>query len=214
MGNAIHVDGHSENVTKRLLGMMDGAMAPYASRMAGLSQDTESIWNVVRELFGKDTGDDAAKAAAAGWQKTTKYAVDRVKRAGKPLSVLEDWRLPQSWDGMRVRKFSQAEFTNHLMREFESGNMRVMDKAGQGDAPRAAVGGIIANAYNDMTLGRNEGAGMGGFSNQLRVFRFEDPESYIRMMRKYGHGDGGLGREIATTEILGPNFEANFRKLL
>ncbi|KQT96964.1 hypothetical protein [Rhizobium sp. Leaf453] len=224
VGNAIHIDGHSENVTKRLLGMMNGAMEPYASRLAGLSQDTESIWNVVRELFGKDTGDQAAKAAAKGWTDTTAYAVDRVKRAGKPLSVLEDWRLPQSWEASRVRKFSQTEFVNDLMTEFEAGNMRVFDKSGQGDAPRAAVGGIIANAYNDITLGRKAG-GAGGFSNQLRVFRFQNPESYIRMMKKYGTGDGGLynqmmghfgamGREIATTEILGPNYEDNFKRLL
>jgi len=223
-GNAIHIDGHSENVTKRLLGMMDTAMRPYASRLAGLSQDTESIWNIVRELFGKDTGDDAAKAATAGWQKATKYAVDRVKRAGKPLSVLEDWRLPQNWDSSRVRKFSEAQFVDDLMTEFEAGNLRVMDKQGNGDAPKAAVSGIIANAYKDITLGKAN-SGTGGFSNQLRVFRFEDPEAYIRLMKKYGIGDGGLyntlmghlggmGREIATTEILGPNYEDNFKRLL
>ncbi|RVG92099.1 hypothetical protein CN072_22335 [Sinorhizobium meliloti] len=224
MGSAIHIDGHSENVTKRLLGMMDGAMKPYASRLAGLRQDTESIWNIVNELFGKDTGDDAAKAAAAGWQKATQYAVDRVKRAGKPLSVLEDWRLPQSWDSGRVRRFSEQEFINDLMTEFEAGNLRVMDKQGQGEAPRAAVGGIIANAYKDITLGKAN-SGTGGFSNQLRVFRFQNPDAYIRLMQKYGIGDGGLyntmmghlggmGREIATVEILGPNYGDNFRRLL
>ncbi|MFP5078618.1 hypothetical protein ACLE20_15035 [Rhizobium sp. YIM 134829] len=225
MGNAIHIDGHSENVTKRLLGMMNGAMEPYASRLAGLSQDTESIWNVVRELFGKDTGDQAAKAAAKGWSDTTAYAVERVKRAGKPVSVLEDWRLPQSWDTSRLRKFSQAEFTNDLMTEYEAGNLRVIDAEGQGDAPRAAVGGIIANAYNDITLGRTGNGGAAGFTNQLRVFRFQSPDAYIRLMKKYGMGDGGLyntmmghfggmGREIASVEILGPNYQHNFKKLL
>ncbi|PYE25097.1 hypothetical protein C8J32_10450 [Rhizobium sp. PP-CC-3A-592] len=225
MGNAIHIDGHSENVTKRLLGMMSGAMEPYASRFAGLSQDTESIWNIVRELFGKDTGDQAAKAAAKGWTDTTAYAVERVKRAGKPLSVLDDWRLPQSWDTSRLRKFSQSEFTNDLMTEFEAGNLRVMDAEGQGDAPRAAVGGIIANAYNDITLGRAGAGAAGGFSNQLRVFRFQSPDTYIRLMKKYGVGDGGLyntmmghfggmGREIASVEILGPNYQDNFKRLL
>lgn len=223
-GNALHLDGHSENVTKRLLGMMNGAMEPYASRMAGLSQDTESIWNIVRELFGKDTGDQAAKSATAGWKQATEYAVARVKRAGKPLSVLEDWRLPQNWDSSRVKKFPQAQFVNDLMTEYEAGNIRVMDKAGQGDAPRGAVSGIIANAYKDITLGKAN-SGTGGFSNQLRVFRFQDPESYIRMMQKYGIGDGGLyntmmghlggmGKEIATVELLGPNYEDNFRRLL
>ncbi|WP_105438489.1 hypothetical protein [Neorhizobium sp. T25_13] len=226
MGTAIHIDGHAENVTKRLLGMMNGALEPYASRMAGLPgfQDTESIWDVVRELFGRDTGDHAAKMAAKGWKDATAYAVDRVKKGGKPLSVLEDWRLPQMWDAGRLRKLSQREFTNDLMTEFEAGNLRVMDSVGHGAAPPAAVGGIIANAFNDITLGRASG-GAGGFSNQLRVFRFDNPDAYIRLMKKYGVGSGGLfntmmghlgamGREIATVEILGPNYEHNFRKLL
>jgi|GEM_PF-2508738 len=223
-GTAIHIDGHSENVTKRLLGMMNGAMKPYSSRLAGLRQDTESIWNVVGELFGEDTGDDAAKAAATGWKQATEYAVARVKRAGKPLSVLEDWRLPQNWDSTRVKQFSQQQFVHDLMTEFEAGNLKVMDKQGQGEAPRAAVGGIIANAYKDITLGKAN-SGTGGFSNQLRVFRFQNPDAYIRLMQKYGIGDGGLyntmmghlggmGREIATVEILGPNYEDNFRRLL
>lgn len=223
-GNALHVDGHSENVTKRLLAFMDGAMEPYASKTAGFNQDIQSIWHVVDELFGKDTGDDAAKAAARGWAEAAKYAVDRVKRAGKPLSVLEDWRLPQHWDTRQVRKASQSEFVDALMQEYDAGNLRVIDSAGHGDAPKAAVPGIIANAYNDITLGKGQGSA-GGFSNQLRTFRFNSPESYIRLMKKYGIGSGGLyntmmghlgsmAKEIAMVEILGPNYETTFRKLM
>ena len=225
MRNAIHIDGHGESVTKRLLGMMNGAMEPYASRLVGLRQDTVSIWNVVHELFGEGTGDPAAQAAAKGWKDTVEYAVDRVKKAGKPLSVLEDWRLPQFWDTARVRKFKQSEFVNDLMAEYESGNMRVLDSKGQGEAPRAAVSGIIANAYDEISLGKGSSGASGGFNPQMRVFRFDDPEAYIRMMKKYGIGSGGLfntmmqhlgkmGQEIATIEILGPNYESNFKNLL
>ncbi len=225
VGSALNVDSQVENVTKRLLGFMNGAMEPYASKLAGLSQDTESIWNVVRELFGKDTGDDAAKAAAKGWQDATTYAVDRVKRSGKRLSVLEDWRLPQYWDAGRLRKFSQQEFVNDLMNEVDAGNLRVMDKAGYAEAPKAAIPGIIANAYEDIRLERGLGNGSGAMSNQMRTFRFDDPESYIRMMQKYGMGDGGLyntmmghlgamSREISLVELLGPQYESNFKKML
>jgi hypothetical protein len=224
-GNALNVDSHSEAVTKRLLGFMNGAMEPYASKLAGLSQDTESVWNVVRELFGSDTGDDAAKAAANGWKRATDYAVGRVKQSGKRLSVLEDWRLPQYWDSGRLRKFSQQEFVNDLMTEVEAGNMRVMDKAGFGEAPKAAVPGIIANAYDDIRLARGVGNGSGAMSNQLRTFRFDNPDSYIKLMQKYGMGSGGLyntmmghlgamGREISLVELLGPQYEANFKSLL
>lgn len=220
----INVESHSEAVTKELMKRAYSVVESYGSKWAGLSQDTKGVWNVVDELYGVDTGDDVAKSAAKGWQDAVTYAVDRVKREGKPLSILEDWRLPQFWDTARVRQFSQQEFTNDLMTEFEAGNMRVMDKAGEGEAPRAAVSGIIANAYRDITLGQSAGNG-GGFANTLRVFRFDNPETYKRLMKKYGAGDGGLhrtlvghlatmAREISLVEVLGPNYDAAFKKLL
>lgn len=225
MGDALNIESHAEGVTKKLLRFIDGAMAPYQSKLAGLRQDTESIWNVVDELFGVDTGDTAAKAAAKGFADATKYAVDRVKRGGKPLSVLEDWRLPQMWDTNRLRKHSEREFLDDLMAEINAGNMRVMDAEGWGEAPRAAIPGIIQNAYKDITLGRAQGSGAGGFSNQLRVFRFDSPETYKRLMKKYGVGDGGLfntmmghvqgmAKEIAFVEVLGPRYQQNFDTLL
>lgn len=225
MGDAINIESHAEGVTKRLLKMVDGAFEPYRSTMAGLKQDTETIWNVVDEIYGIDTGDVNAKAAAKGFTEATKYAVDRVKKGGKPLSVLEDWRLPQMWDSRQVKKSGERAFLDDLWKEYETGNLRVIDKAGQGDAPRAAVPGIIQNAFKDITLGKGQGSGAGGFSNQLRVFRFESPETYKTLMKKYGVGDGGLfntmmghiqgmGKEIAFVEVLGPQYQNTFEKLL
>lgn len=225
MGDAINIESHAEGVTKRLLKLVDGAFEPYRSTMAGLRQDTETIWNVVDEIYGVDTGDINAKAAAKGFTDATKYAVDRVKKGGKPLSVLEDWRLPQMWDAKQVKKGGERAFLDDLWKEYEAGNLKVIDKAGQGEAPRGAVPGIIQNAFKDITLGKGQGSGAGGFSNQLRVFRFENPETYKRLMKKYGVGDGGLfntmmghiqgmGKEIAFVEVLGPRYEQAFDKLL
>lgn len=224
-GDAINVESHAESVTKKLLGIMNGTMDKYRSTLAGLRQDTESIWNVVDEIYGVDTGDADAKAAAKAFSDTAKYAVDRVKREGKPLSVLDDWRLPQSWDSTQVKKAGEREFLNDLMTEYDGGNLRVIDKEGWGDAPKAAVPGIIQNAFKDITLGKGQGTGAGGFSNQLRVFRFENPDTYKRLMKKYGVGSGGLfntlmghiqgmAKEIAFTEVLGPHYAQNFEKLL
>ncbi|MGO7531688.1 hypothetical protein [Rhizobium leguminosarum] len=223
--DAINIESHAESVTKKLLGIMNGTMDKYRSTMAGLRQDTESIWNVVDEVYGVDSGDADAKAAAQAFSATAKYAVDRVKREGKPLSVLEDWRLPQSWDAKQVKNVGERTFINDLMTEYEGGNLKVMDKAGNGEAPKAAVPGIIANAFNDITIGKGQGSGAGGFSNQLRVFRFENPDTYKRLMQKYGVGSGGLfntmmghvqamAKEIAFVEVLGPNYQQTFDKLL
>ncbi|MBW8322004.1 MAG: hypothetical protein K0M47_22510 [Rhizobium sp.] len=161
MGDALNIESHAESVTKRLLRYIDGAMKPYQSTMAGLRQDTESIWNVVDELFGVDSGDTTAKAAAKGFSDASTYAVDRVKKGGKPLSVLDDWRLPQMWDGARVKKFKESEFLDDIWTEFEAGNLRVMDKQGWGEAPRGARAGIKHNANNEKTQGKSQGQGVG-----------------------------------------------------
>jgi len=225
-GNALNIDSHAEAVSKRLFGIVDGALDKYKSTMIGLRQDTESIWNVVDELFGRDTGDQAAKGAAKAFQDATAYAVDRVKRGGKRLATLDDWRLPQFWDAARTKGVTEREFVDDLMQEVNAGTMRVMDKEGQGEAPVTMIPGIIQNAYKDITLGRGVGsAGPSGFSNQLRVFRFDNPDAYKRLMKKYGIGDGGLyntltghlsgmGKEIAFVEVMGPKYEQNFNALL
>ncbi|MGO1160449.1 hypothetical protein ACTOV4_00655 [Brucella sp. C7-11G] len=225
-GNALNIESHSEAVTKRLLGIMDGTLDKYKSTMAGIRQDTQTIWNMVDELFGRDTGDQAAQAAAKAFQDATSYAVDRVKRGGKRLAALDDWRLPQFWDASRTKAVTEREFVDDLMQEVRAGSMRVMDKEGQGEAPITMIPGIIQNAYKDITLGRGVGsAGPSGFSNQLRVFRFDNPDAYKRLMKKYGIGDGGLyntltghlsgmGKEIAFIEVMGPKYEQNFKTLL
>ncbi|WP_407976095.1 hypothetical protein ACJKIH_02955 [Brucella pseudogrignonensis] len=225
-GNALNIDSHAEAVSKRLFGIVDGALDKYKSTMIGLRQDTESIWNVVDELFGRDTGDQAAKGAAKAFQDATAYAVDRVKRGGKRLATLDDWRLPQFWDAAKTKGVTEREFVDDLMQEVNAGTMRVMDKEGQGEAPVTMIPGIIQNAYKDITLGRGVGsAGPSGFSNQLRVFRFDNPDAYKRLMKKYGIGDGGLyntltghlsgmGKEIAFVEVMGPKYEQNFNALL
>ena len=225
VGDLTNVEGIEETATKSMMALAQKFLEPYASRYKGLASTDLPIGNAVREMFGKDTGDDAAKAAAAGWKAAVEYGLGRVKRAGVRISVLEDWRLPQPWSTVRVRKFTQNEFTDDLMREFEGGTLRVMDKAGFGDAPRGAVGGIIANAYTDIKLGRGGSGGGGGFTNQLRVFRFNDPDAWLRVMGKYGPGDAGLygmmaghmqgmAREIALSEMFGPRHGDTFARLL
>lgn len=223
-GETLNVESHSEGILKDLMRRADKLVTEYRSRAAGLYQDTESVWHVVDELYGRDSGDDIAKQAAKGWGAAVQEATGRARREGRRLSVLEDWRLPQFWDTERVRSFSEAQFHADLMREIEGGTVRVMDKQRQGEVAKAAISGVVAQAYRDITLGRGQKPG-GGFSNQLRVFRIDDPDAYRRLMSKYGPGDGGMhrmmvghlgsmAREIAFVEVLGPNYRSNFDKLL
>ena len=219
----INVESLTDATAQRLRSKLKPLIEAYQSRLAGLSQDTDSVWNVIREGFGRDTGDQVAKQASAAWKDTIETAVKDVTHAGRDLAVREDWRFMQFWETSRIRQFSEKEFLNDMMAEAKGGGLRVRDKANSEDATALAIPGIIQNAYRDIFHGRGEG-GASGFSNKTRVFNFEDPESYIRMMQKYGTGKGGLynamlghvesmAKEIAWTQVFGPNYEAAFKKL-
>jgi hypothetical protein len=220
----VNVESLSDATAQRLRAHAKPLVEAYQSKMFGLSQDSDAIWNVVRERFGKDTGDQTAKQAAAAWTKAVDVGVAEIKHAGKPLKVKDDWRLMQFWETSRVKGVKEQDFLNDLMAEVKGGGLRVRDKATGDDATAIMIPGIIQNAYQDIFHGRGEG-GAGGFSNQMRVFQFDDPESYIRLMQKYGTGKGGLynaflghiegmAREIAWTKVFGPNYETTFKKLL
>lgn len=219
----INVESHTDAIAQGLRAKLNPFIEAYHSRAFGLINDTEAIWNVIREGFGKDTGDQIAKQASKSWKNVIDDATSRVLRGGRDLAVRDDWRFMQFWETNRIRGVSQQEFLNDVMAEVKGGGVRLRDKATDADATAIAIPGIIQNSYNDIFHGRGEG-GAGGFSNKMRVFQFDDPESYIRLMQKYGTGKGGLynamlghvegmAREIAWVETFGPNYESAFNKL-
>lgn len=223
-GSKLNVESLSDATAQRLRAQAKPLVEAYHSRMFGLVRDDDAIWNVIREGFGRETGDQVAKQASQAWKKTIDTAVGEVTRAGRDLAVREDWRFMQFWESPRIRKVSEKEFLDDVMAEARGGGLRLRNKVSGKDATAIEVPGIIQNAYQDIFHGRGEG-GAGGFSNKMRVFQFDDPESYIRLMQKYGSGKGGLynamlghiegmSREIALVKVFGPNYEAAFKKHL
>jgi len=225
----INIESQHEAVLGRLFKAAFAVMENYKAGPAGLRQDVAGIRNMIREVKGRDTGDQIAKDAAAGWRAATQYAVDRVKSAGRMLSVLDDWDYPQHWTPERYRKFSEDEWTNDVMREVRAGGMEIMDRATGAPAAALRIPAILQDAHQKISLGRvgaaTDGAGSASaFSQDMRIFRFKDPEAWLRMSDKYGAGRGGIynllaghldsmAREIALVETLGPDYHAAFRHL-
>lgn len=64
--------------------------------------DTKArLENVVREAFGEDSGDAAAKQLAAGWAKVADAARQRFNAAGGAVGKLEKWGLPPTPRGRK-----------------------------------------------------------------------------------------------------------------
>jgi len=205
------------------------AIEEYASKMAGLKKNLEGPRNLVRELFGIDTKDATAKAAADAWKKSMDIAVDLAKASGKIFNVAEDWRVPQFWSTQRVREIGIEAFKTDLLAEIAQGHIRVVDEKFGGYAQGERIREIVDASAKKIWMGSGEGTGggTGSFNKELRVYRFvegrDGGESWLRMQGKYGVGQdimqGLMGhihnqaREIALSDVFGPNHKATFEAL-
>lgn len=188
-----------------------------AAKMAGVSR-------MIDELFGVESGDPVAAAAAKAFKGTTDYAVDRAQKAGKIFEPNEDWRLPQPWTSSRVQKFGYDEFKRDFLARVDSGGLKFFDKDTGRIATAADYEKVLKRAYSDIIT---ESSNLTPFSQQMRTFQFQPgqagADAYKALQGKYGVGDNVLGmmaghidhmsRTIALQEVgLDPgNFAALMR---
>jgi len=221
----LNVDAHSQTITGALFREANTLLERYSSKAGGLSKDIAGMRNVVRELYGADTGDAAARSAAQGWQAAVDLALKRVTAGGKRVPVLDDWRLPQFWESARVRSVGETDFTRDIDDAIRGGSLTLLDRETGKPANDLQRPAIVKQAYENITTGRHSASRAGGFSSEMRIFRFNDAETWLRFQDKYGAGRGGvynmmlghvnaMAREIALVEVLGPNHRAVFRKMM
>lgn len=216
----------SEVVWAQLSHKFEAGMSAYSPGLFGQSaQQLAGARNMVREVFGVDTGDTVAKAAAAGWKAATKEAVDRVTAAGRSLPVNEDWRLPQLWDSLRVRRFTRDEFKRDFRAEVDRGALVLWDRDTGKPAAAERTDFILDRAYRDITVGDSSST---AFSPEQRTFQFTDgaegAEAWLRLSDKFGSGQNVIGMltghlnrmatDITLAEVVGPNHGAIVRAAL
>lgn len=210
-----------------LLGKANAMIESYRSKLGGLRQDYVGPRNVIKELRGVDTGDDAAKEAAAAWKATTDAALQRLEKSGIFFSQTqkEQWLHPQFWESSRVKKFGRATFQNDVFEAWRAGGLEIMDKLTGEKATNLAIPEIVGKAYEHIVINESGAARGSAFNDTMRVFQFKNPDTYLKLMDKYGPGEGGIhammmghikgmANHIAGVEVLGRNYVANGKRLL
>jgi hypothetical protein len=95
---------------KAILGMAHAKMERVLhhfrrSMLAGdkIRKNAADLTNVLREAFGVDTGDEAAKGLAKAWKETHEWLRQRFNAAGGAIGELDNWGLPQWHDPRALR---------------------------------------------------------------------------------------------------------------
>ncbi|EKS26733.1 hypothetical protein [Afipia felis] len=212
-----NVDTRAQTLREILFSKFNAGIEAYKSSLAGIKQDTAGVRNLVAELFGVDSGDAIAKAAAKGWKDATEWGAKFVQSAGKIFEENENWRLPQFWSADRVRRFGMGdEFKQDVLNAIETGGLQIFDKERLEFAQNTArIGELVDKAARDIIT---EAGGAPAFSKEMRTFHFADGkaglDAFMALQDKYGSGQdilatltghlGAMAREGALVDMLGP----------
>lgn len=197
-----------------------GFIERYGPKLAGLRHPAAGLDNIVREVFGENTGDASAQAFAKAWIDATDLAVRMFNYAGGTLPRLTDWRLPQHQSRVKLYKIGEEAWVADHMRWMDWDNMRWSDGSRIPVADRERA---LREAYKTLKTGGDvritpgKTAGRNSLGNQFessRFLKYKDAASWMEMHGKYGDGNvfetmirhlDLSAHRISLVQAMGPN---------
>lgn len=195
--------------------------------------------NIVREAFGEDSGDAAAKALAEAWGETAEASRRMFNAAGGAIGKIERWGLPQTHDVARIREAAGPKIKDAAVHRStwvaavlpRLDPARMVDRATDQPFTPPRLEAVLAEVYDTIvTAGANKRPpggrlGKGMLAKQRadsRFLVFRSAEDWMAYQAEFGDGDpfqtmmghlDEMARDIAQMQILGPNPREQFRWL-
>ena len=222
-----NVEGRMRAVRGRAHGMIDGILAKHSSNILGEVREKADLHDLVRELFGENTGKANARELGEAWEQAAEMLRQRFNAAGGDIGKIEKWGLPQSHDSRQVRAAGYDAWRAEILPRLDRGRM-VDSRTGlpfSDGALELALQDVFETIRSDGWAGREPGAtvGNGSLANRRgdsRFLIFKSADDWMAYAEKFGAGNGfdammghidGMSRDIAMMEILGPNPDSTLR---
>jgi len=209
--------------------LMQGVLDRFSRDMLGRMRNPAEMADVVRELFGADTGSVAARELAEAWTAAAEMLRRRFNAAGGHIAKLERWGLPQSHDAARVRAAGFEAWRATLLPMLDRARMidhatgKPFSDARLELALKDAWETIISDGWAKRAEGGIHGSRLGNQRANHRFLIFADADGWLSYQERFGTGGtpfdamighvDGMARDIAHMEILGPNPAATVRWL-
>lgn len=195
----------------------------FAPRAAGFVENLSGYRAIVRELFGEDSGDPLAKAAAKAFSEVAEQARQMFVAAGGRVGHLATWRLPQAHDAIRINKAGEAAWSRFV----DDLGVQIYDDLGNPLRGLERMAALKAVWETLSSGGLNKMAPAGGLGRKLansrsdhRVLHFISADAWLKYHERFGQNSiygalgghlKGMADDIAALEILGPNPDAMVR---
>lgn len=177
---------------------------------------------MVREIFGENTGDAAAKELAQAWQKAAEFLRIKFNQAGGDIPKRSDWGMPQVHDNSSVRQAGSKVWKDFIiplldrekMISFRTG--KPMSDAEFDEVMSEIWETIATDGFSKVkeTSVAGQGKSLAKRRQDHRFLVFKDADSFMKYNEEFGGGDvfsvmmnhiEGMSKDVAMLQILGPN---------
>ena len=208
---------------------LDEFLATFKRNIVGETRNKAQLQNMVKEVFGEETGDVAAKQMSQAWKASAEYLRKRFNAAGGAIANRMDWGMPQIHDKLRIRLAGFEEWRGFISERLDLNKMKdeytglPFSKNKLEFALKDAYETIRTDGNNKIKPGQMAGSkSMANRNQDHRFFVFKDAASWIEYQEKFGNPNSfdammghisNMSRDIAMMEVLGPNPQATTRFL-
>jgi hypothetical protein len=177
--------------------------------------------DLLKEIFGEDTGLASAKLIAEQWKETAEYLRLRANAAGMAIPSRKDWHLPQTHNSTLVREAGVREWIEFLDNKLDLAKMidektgRAFTKFELDDVLGKVHETIATDGLNKIKPGQTgQPASLANRRMDHRFLVFKDADSWMQYQERFGDPDvfntmmshiDSMSKDIALLETFGPN---------
>lgn len=223
------VERAAKGIQNEYLSSMLDTINGIDSKWLGFVENEIDVRDFVRQVFGENTGNARAKAAADAWLKTAEDMRQRATRAGAEIGKLDYGYIPQSHDWWKVRRSGREAWVDFILplvdrARFIGDDGVPMDDAGVRSLLESSWENIVTSGNSEESLfevaQKVSGNNISGYKKyQHRVLHFKDADSFLEYEKRFGKGSltgtlvahvSKMSSDIAILENMGPRAEATF----
>jgi hypothetical protein len=223
-------NAHFSNVEKRqsvIFGQFQSqivdVLATFRARGLGWHTNVNTLHDVIRELWGTNTGNTTAKEMAEAWSKVGEMARQMYNEAGGAIAKLDIWRLPQSHNMMAVVKAGKEAWIKFVTPMLDT-TVMINERTGKAFTPEQlslalseAFDSIAENGFNKIKPTGALYTGHRSLAKRYmdhRFLHFKSADDWIKYQEEFGNPDAfasmnqylhRMSHDIAMMQVLGPN---------
>lgn len=225
----VSLESYEDGVVQSFFARMSDVLYENRRTISGGARNPALMRNIVRELFGGDTKDAAAKALAKSWSEAAEFARLRANNAGMRIAKNADWGLSQLHNDVAMREVSSDEWVAFVMPLLDRNKM--LDAATMQSFTDDELKKVLANTYQSITtqglhkqdIGTTvRGSSLANRRMEHRFLAFENGDKWLEYQQRFGSPDTfdnmvthirSMAKDVAQLEMFGPDPELTWRRL-